>query len=73
MLVYTEWSVTINVDPETNTFIKLTAGHERLADSDNEHDLKKAFEAARMFNESILDKHSKRAKRLIRQIQAARD
>lgn len=72
-LVYTEWSVTINIDPTTNTFMKLTAGHERLSPSDNERDLMKTFEASRQFNEKILDKHARRAKKLIRQIEAARD
>lgn len=71
--IYSEVSITVKVDQVTNNFIKIVAGHERTSPSDREADLTATFKKAEAFNEAIVDRQAKRLKRLIRQIEAARE
>jgi hypothetical protein len=73
MLVYSEVSITVKVDPISNNFIKIVAGHERLSPSASDHDLKATFKDAERFNEAIVDRQAKRIQRIIRQIEEARE
>lgn len=72
-LCYSELTITVCIDPVTNMYVKAACGHEFTSPTESDYDLKRAFAKARSFNEGELEREVKRAKKLIRQILAARE